>query len=142
MNTAMSLALETNACNGIGQASCQSSKDNVGELLQTWSTLSTTLASNDATLVNVATNICNVLSKRNSFDALEVFLERLPKSSEYTNNHEILRSKISLALKRHQTKVVQDIIKVGLLTFILFASSHRRIFVLQCPAMLRCSFKF
>ena len=113
MNTSMSLALDANVCNSIGQSACQSSKDNVGELLQTWSALSTTLASGDVTLISIAVDICNNLSKRNSFDALEVFLDRLPKISEYTNNQQILRSKIALALKRQQTKVVQDIIKVG-----------------------------
>lgn len=111
MNTTMSLALEASVCDGVGQSAYQGSKDNVGELLQTWSTLSTKLPSNDATLINVAVDICNILSKRNSFDALNVFIERLPTISEYANNEEILRSKIALALGRGQAKVVQDIIK-------------------------------
>ena len=81
--------------------------------LQTWSTLSTKLPSNDATLINVVVDICNILSKRNSFDALNVFIERLATISEYANNEEILRSKIALALSKGQAKVVQDIFKVG-----------------------------
>ena len=114
MNTTMSLALEANLCDGVGQGSYQGSKDNVGELLQTWSTLSAKLPNNDTTLISVAVDICNILSKRNSFDALKVFIERLPGISEYTNNEDILRSKIALALSRRQAKVVQDIIKVGI----------------------------
>ena len=108
----MSFALETNVCSGLGQASCQNSKDNVGELLQTWSALSATLASNDETLIGIAIEICSILTRRNSYDALEVFLGRLPNTTDYTNSQSILRSKIALALKRKQAKVVQDIIKV------------------------------
>lgn len=110
----MSLALDANISNNHEGDSSKSYKDNVSELLQTWSTFSSTLAANDATLVGIAIEICNILSRRNSFDALEVFLDRLPKIPEYANSQEILRSKIALALKRKQPKVVQNILKVSL----------------------------
>lgn len=111
----MSLTQETNISNNMCNGPYQKDKDSVEELLHTWSTFSTTLAANDTTLVGIAVEICNILTRGNSFDALEVFLARLPKIPEYAKNQDILRSKVSLALKRKQPKVAQSIIKVGFL---------------------------
>ena len=94
------------------ELSFEDNKDNVEELLQTWSAYSATLPSNDATLLGIAVEICKILSRRNSFNALEVFLERLPKISEYDRNEDILRSKVTLAVRKRQSRVVVEIIKV------------------------------
>lgn len=97
-------------------------KDNVEELLHTWTTYSKSVTSNNLFLIGVAAQICLKLSKRNSFEALEIFLERLPDIPEYSKSQDVLRAKISLALHKKQADVVQDIIKVGItmIKFIFF----------------------
>eukprot|EP00794_Sanderia_malayensis_P018957 gene18957-20863_t len=87
------------------------SKEYVEELLQTWTTHSKSVSPNDSTLVGIGAEICLNLSKRNSFEALEVFLQRLPDIVEYQKHQDILRARISLALHKKQFDLVQDIIK-------------------------------
>ena len=96
---------------------CEVAKDNVEDLLHTWSTYSSTLPENDSTLLAIAVEICTILTKRSSFNALEVFLQRLPSVSEYKKHKDILRARIALALHQRKSEVVQEILKVMVLNF-------------------------
>lgn len=91
---------------------CEDAKDNVEDLLHTWSTYSSTLPATDLTLLAIAAEICTILTKRRSFNALEVYLQRLPNAVEYKRHKDILRARIALALHQRKSEVVQEILKV------------------------------
>ncbi len=98
----------------------QNSKEYVEELLHTWTAHSKSVDQDDLTMVGIAAEICLILSKRNSYEALEVFLERLPDLAEYSKHDDILRARISLAMYKKQYEVVQEIIKVEFSTSFYF----------------------
>ena len=90
----------------------ETNENNVEDLLQVWSTYSKSLSPVDPTLIGIAVEICNHLSRTRSYSALSVFLTTLPNLNEYEINEDILRARIALALHKKDTTTVYNIIEV------------------------------
>ena len=87
-------------------------KKSIHELLNLWKQYTTTLPNNDLTVRNIATELCTLLVKTKSFEALQVFLEALPDCHGYELNENFVRAKIHCALYRKDTRAVYKLIEV------------------------------
>ena len=86
--------------------------DHVQDLLRLWKEKK--FASHpheaDSSLQEVAAEICSLLVKMNSFEALEVFINNLPDLDEF-KNESIIRARIHLALHKQDTKTVYELVR-------------------------------
>ena len=87
-------------------------KKSIHELLNLWKHYTNSLPNNDLTVRNIATELCTLLVKTKSFEALQVFLEALPDCHGYELNENFVRAKIHCALYRKDTRAVYKLIEV------------------------------
>nr|AEP44002.1 sine oculis-like transcription factor [Craspedacusta sowerbii] len=89
--------------------------DRLQILLQLWKekNRSSHATLHDNYLVGVASEVCSLLLQTNSFDALAIFLDRLPDKNVYRQDEIILRAKVHLALRQGDTTAVYRLIKDG-----------------------------
>ena len=87
-------------------------KKSIHELLNLWKHYTNSLPNNDLTVRNIATELCTLLVKTKSFEALQVFLEALPDCHGYELNENFVRAKIHSALYRKDTRAVYKLIEV------------------------------
>lgn len=113
----MSVAIK----NAVDDFHCKHDKEKtVHELLNIWKQCSSDLPSNDVTVRNIACELCNLLVKTKSFEALSAFLEALPKTPEFTSYESVIRAKIYCALHQGETGTVYELIKVSVISFDAF----------------------
>lgn len=103
-----------------------SNTKHVQQLLQLWSYYVNNPISKETNLIeNIAAEICSLLLKSKSDEALVIFLLNLPHSIESCDNENILRARVHVALKQKDTKTVKAILQVRvLLQFLLFLNSN------------------
>lgn len=87
--------------------------EHVQQLLQLWRYYTNILPTEDITVKNIATDICCLLSKTNSIEALAVFLNELPNTECYWKDENILRARVEVALFKKETDIVKRILKVS-----------------------------
>ncbi|XP_066928201.1 homeobox protein six1-like isoform X2 [Clytia hemisphaerica] len=85
--------------------------EHVQQLLQLWRHYTNILPVEDTSVKNIANDICCLLSKTNSMDALSVFLNELPNTDVYWTEECILRAKAEVALHKKDTDTVKKILK-------------------------------
>ncbi|XP_057291338.1 homeobox protein six1a-like [Hydractinia symbiolongicarpus] len=83
----------------------------VQELLHLWKHYTAILPTGDKNIKSVAAELCDLLVKTHSLDALSVFLDALPDSHDYNCNESIVRAKIHVALNKKDTKTVYSLIQ-------------------------------
>ena len=93
----------------IGPRVGQETTPQVPSLITKWSSF---LDKNEPSCVLLAVEICRNLQKEKKFAVLEMFLNALPESDNYSKNEQIVRAKISVAYESKNFCVVYDLIKV------------------------------
>ena len=84
----------------------------VQELLQLWTRYTKILPNDDPAVRNIAAELCTLLVKTRSLDALAVFLEAIPDTYDYRTNESIVRARIYVALNKTDTDTVYKLIEV------------------------------
>ena len=102
------------ADNGDNSKGSSNMAEHVQQLLQLWRYYTNILPTEDTTVKNIATDICCLLSKTNSIEALSVFLNELPDAECYWTDENILRARVEVALFKRETETVKKILKVCL----------------------------
>ena len=113
----MTVRVKSEDGNGTGG---HSTTEHVQQLLQLWRHYTKILPVDDITVKNIASDICSLLAKTNSLEALSVFLNELPTSTTYWKNENVLKARVQVALYHHETDKVKQILTVCLHDIVIF----------------------
>lgn len=118
------------------------SKDDVKNyilgLSQLWAKCSKELPADDPRLCNIAGELCSQLLQTKNMGDLELFLDKLPETCDYSFNEQIIRANIFLSMYKGDTKKVYKLIEVCLASCFLctFLSHSIRRFLKVCFVMV------